>query len=705
MRYLFFLLAFTLFFKGYTQSVRYKDIAPMIESTSDEYALSVLKEFISTNLDHPAANLRIAALYIKQAQKADPLIEYEKIQALATEAKQRLFKASILIDEKEVKKNEDYYMWIVRLKQLTEVNYPLIKQFIDEEKSEINKMLNQLTLVYNDFTNSVGFYDQAVKEFMQVSSTYSSLKNLYMLYDDKLDEKFTSIKLNYDSCLLYFDRYKAETDTFPLKGYNQKLTVKPINIYRYDGLVSQVNFLKDDVEIWDYATWVDTVRSVVQGEIAGVRKLLDTNEDRQDNAIKNLTSGTNGNDNVIEVDKSIVFNLLRYDYNNPIVPLLKYKESKQKLLLEQANDTYYDTAKIGIERKLVYYNKMLYNIRDSDSLIAQFNSRFDPVRMHKYEGFLDKYYGGIDGSKQYMFAEKNDLRKDFGIYGTLFKEGVESIRPVDSIGTYTKYKTLKIPLAIQAFDSEELANGSLFTTKMLETPDGGYYLAGFYGPDKKSKNSKVFLASLNPKKTVKWFNEYDIEIDSAGTDSNNSVAAITLTNEGVALLIHSKQMDKDVSITTFIHVLQDGTLKNAKRLNSNLFPRKLLFNEEQSNFLACFTGATANMVNSERNKLDLVNINSLGEQAWVYSDSETGGYVDAVTTQNGILIIRNILAGGNSSVLLTTIDNGKKTNEKSFFTNAADQVNRVFKLNDSSISLMGADYFSIVNAKLEMIYP
>lgn len=137
MKYIIFIMALMFSIGGYTQSVKYKDIAPIIETTSDEYALSVLKEFIVTNLDHPAANLKIATLYLKQAQETDPLIEFTKMQALAEEAKQRLFKASLVIDDKEVKKNEDFYLWVAQLKQQPVANYEIVHQYMEEKKMRL----------------------------------------------------------------------------------------------------------------------------------------------------------------------------------------------------------------------------------------------------------------------------------------------------------------------------------------------------------------------------------------------------------------------------------------------------------------------------------------------------------------------------------------------------------------------------------------
>lgn len=699
------LIGFSLY--GNAQIAKYKDVVPMIEGTSDEYAIEVLHAFLINNLDHPAANLRIASYYLKKVDETDPLIEYEKIQALANEVKQRLFKASLLIDEKEVKKHRAFYGWIAKQNQTTEVSLSLVTQHISRLNETANKTLISLPLVYSDFTNAVDFYDKAVKNFANISRSYPSLKNLYLSYDDKLNNQFSDLKSDYESSLTYFKNYKAKIDTFSLKGYSQTLTVKPINVFRYDGLVNQINFLHNNVHVWDYSAWVDTVQTVVNGDIAALRTLLKINEERQVKALENIASTAHSiNIKVVKVDKSLVFNLLRYDYNNPIIPLLKYKESKQKLLIEERNSTYFDTANIDIKRKLIFYNKMVYQIKDSDSIIAQFKNRFNAVGMTKYKRFLDTHYKGIDGSSQYMANEKNELRKELAIYGELLREGVESLKPIDSIGSIITYKKIRIPLTVAKMDTALLAKGVLFTTKIIQTPDGGYYIAGEYKPTKKIRNTKVFLVKLSDKKKLKWFKQYDIKIDSAGNDSNNSLEGITLTNEGVALLIRSDHMGNSSYTNTLIQVLLNGNVKMAKRLDSKLFPRNLIYNEEQNSFVICFNGDSDKIENDAKNKLELVAINSLGKKSWTYTDSNIGSFVGLVRTEKGYLIIRNSTAINSSKALLTTVDfKGIKLKEEYLGIRPLGLVEWVYKLNDASIHLIGTNVYQMINSNLKKIYP
>lgn len=691
--------------QGHAQTTKYKDIVPMIERTSDTYTMEVLKVFLANNLDHSAVNLRLASLYLKQAKETDPLIDYERIQALAEQANQKLFKASLLITTKEVKKHDDYYMWIAQQNQLTSVNFELVQQHIQSEKIAIDGILKSLPLVYNDFTSAVDYYDKAVKNFADISSSYPSLKNLYLLYDDKLEAKFTQLKSDYDSSLILFANYKAKIDTFSLKGYNQTLSIKPINVFRYDGLVTQINFLHDEVEVWNYTAWADTVQSVINGDIAELRTSLKTNEERQTKALAKLAASSNvRNAKVVSVDKSLVFNLLRYDYNNPIVPLIQYKESKQKLLIEESNSTYFDTANIVIERKLIYYNKMLYQIKESDSIISQFKSRFNAVQMAKYKQFLDTQYNGIDGSSQYMAKEKNALRKELKIYGALLKEGVESIKPIDSIGLVLRYKRLQIPLRVEQVDTAFLATGVLFTTHIIKALDGGYYIAGKYKPNKKIRNTRVYLLKVGDNKRLKWFKYFDIKIDSLEADSNNSLESFALTNEGIALLIRSNHINNASYANTLIQVLLDGNIKAVTRLDSELYPRKLLYNDEQNSFVICYNGDEEELVSTAKNKLEIKTLNSLGEISWSYSDTSIGGFIGLVRTEKGYMLIRNSTSITSSKALLTTIDyKGLKVNEA--FLDVGSEIDRVYKLTDASIHLLGANMYQMINAKLEKVYP
>ncbi|MCF6359145.1 MAG: hypothetical protein L3J29_00100 [Cyclobacteriaceae bacterium] len=707
MRVLIYICLACLSIKSLAQVTKYKDIVPMIEGASDKYTMDVLNAFLIKNLDHPAANLKIASLYLKKALEVDPLIEYEMVQALAERAQQKLFKAGLLITEKEVNKRSEYYAWIAKKNEVTEVTFSLVKQELKSENEEVSKIIKSLPLVYSNFTTSVDFYDKSVKNFNQISSNYLSLKNLYLLYDSKLDEKFTTLKSDYDSSIYYFEAFKVNTDSFKLKGYNQILTISPINVFRYDGLVTQIDFLKNDVDIWNYGAWVDTVRAVVQGDIAELRKLLKTNEDRQNAAISKISSSAGNREAVVvPVDKSLVFNLLRFDYNNPIVPLLKYKESKQKLLIEEKNSLYFDTANIEIERKLLFYNKMVYQILESDSIISQFKNRFDAVRMAKYKLFLDENYKGIDGSSQYMASEKNNLRKELAIYGELLQEGVESIKPIDSIGTTVRYKSLRVPLYIARIDTALLATGVPYTTHILAAPDGGFYVAGEYKPNKKLRNTKVYLLKINSQNKLKWFKNYDIEIDSAGVDSNSKLASITLTNEGVAMLIRSTHLTSQSHANSLVQVLLDGNIKIAKRLGSDLYPRKVLYNEEQNSFVISYNGNNLTLDDSEKNKFELKTINSLGEVSWTYSDANVGSFVGFLRTENGYIIARNSISLGKPKVLLTKVDfAGVKGQEKIINLGVSVPIQRIYKLNDASIHLIGDGLYQMINANLEKVYP
>lgn len=693
-------------FYGFAQT-KYKDIVPMIEGTSDDYTMEVLKTFLATNLDHPAANLRIASLYLKQATKTDPLIEFDKMKALADQSRQKLIKANLMINQKEIKKHSDYYSWVAKQNQATEASVDMVIQHIANETIAADRILKTIPLIYHNFTNSVDYYDKAVKNFTQISSNYTSLKNLYLLYDDKLDDQFSSLKSSYDSSLYYFEAYKTMTDTFALKGYSQNLKVKPIFVFRYDGLVTQINFLKNEVDIWNYGAWVDTVRQVIVGDIAELRALLKTNEERQSKALEKLSNSPISKEaKVVEVDKSLVFNLLRFDYNNPIVPLLKYKESKQKLLIEDNNSTYFDTATIEIQRKLIFYNKMVYQIKDSDSLIAQFKNRFDAVRMGKYKLFLDEYYNGIDGSSQYMASEKNEIRKELRIYGSLLKEGVESIKPLDSIGIVIRYKKMAFPLRVDTIDDALLETGVPYTTQIIEAPDGGYYLAGQYKPDKKTRNTKVYLIKLGVHKKLKWFKAYDVKIDSAVVDSNNKLAGLTLTNEGVALLIRSNHLTNESYTNTLFQVLLDGNLKEARRLESTLYPRSLLYNENQNSFIICYNGDVASIKPVAKYNLELTAINSLGEVSWSYTDSSVGSFAGLIRTGKGYIIARNSNAENTPNVLLSEVDfAGSKQKEVLLKIGSTSSIYRMYKLNDASIHLIGSGYYQMINANLEKVYP
>ena len=152
MRNKLFLLAMLLFLSGSLFGQKYKDLFPRIVAADDENAFELLNAYLESELDHPNANIRLAIIYVKRYKAIDVLREQEKALALAKQARSYLTKSKILVTEREVKRNDEFYTGIFE-PGLTP-DFAQVANYIDTESLAAIDFVNKVPAIYQSFTNS-----------------------------------------------------------------------------------------------------------------------------------------------------------------------------------------------------------------------------------------------------------------------------------------------------------------------------------------------------------------------------------------------------------------------------------------------------------------------------------------------------------------------------------------------------------------------
>lgn len=694
---------------------KYKDIFPQIIAADEDVAFDILNNYLISDFDHPNANFRMAKIYVDRYKQADVLRDYERALALAEQAKFKLIKAKVTIDEREVKRNEEFYMGVLDDGQFS---FAAISAFIDTETLAANEFELKVPPIYKEFTRSVEKYDEAVKSFSNIVGSHASLKELYLLYNEDLSKQLAKLSSDYDSTKIYFDSYLALREAYSVNSVKQSYSEQPIKVYRLDGLVTQINFLQPQINLWDYAAWVDSVNTVVQKNIADLRKDLEANENKLKDALVKVKSVQNPDSfQVARVDKALIFNLMKYDYKNALVPLLSYQEFKQELIKAQRRKGYFDTANIAIDRKLAYFSDMMYATKKADSILNEFDTRFSPEQLQRHSEFVNSSFGGPDEMKTYMANEKVANNKLFLEQIKSIKEGILEEEPIDTSGVEAKYRRMVIPVFNVEKPLEELPTGYLKTKYILKSADETVYVAGHQINDPKNKNIEIGIAKLSAENKPIWVKAIDLEIDSAGVDANHYLGDVKLTSEGIAVTIRSVALDSSRVINSLVHLTSSGEIKFAKRLQTELFPRELVFVENSNLFILSYFGEQRKVNNKAENSLTVRAYNGLGEEVWHYDNLLSGTYEKMLTTQNNILIggnytrIKNeagrtfsVTNGTNAYLLRLSLTGGLET-IKCYSSNKGYDVTTFYKVSDRNINLIGPnDEHIIVDGNLEKVY-
>lgn len=692
--------------------VKYKDLFLTFPGLSETEVKSALKEFWAQEPDHPNTNFRLAMLYKSAFQKADPLTEYVYALANAEQAKIRFLKAKQLVDQREVDRNNEYYQPFFKTldsKGRPNVEYPLVASSIQNSYDSLELFLAKITPIYTSFTQSVNHYDQAVKIFAEISHDYASIEDIYLLHDQKLDGRLTRLKNNFDSTIINLNQYISLVKSYPIKDHRQQYKVNPIYTYRLDGLLTNINFLTNQIDLWDYSSWVDQVRKEVSTQVADLRKKIQANDQKLNESISKLNSGADVSPYLL--DKQLIFSLNHLERQSLILAVLQYKSFKQGILIQSRQKA--DSA--NIQHQAVITSNLIHLNRKADTLILEAQNRYNPYRVSKHEQFINTAYKSSKGLEDYLTTESKEIKSAYQSYSSQLHQSLAKMDKAEDRFTnremIIRIGKLTVPLNIQSPTPEGLENGTMFTLLNKKNSDGSTYLAGVYQPDKKIKNVVTFVARLNPDGKPAWVKDFNIPVDSTATsDANNYLGPLVLTQEGCALIVHSKQLTGLNQKNTFVYLNEKGDRKLFIRLPDKSYPRNLLYTEKTNSFVVLFKGMEETQDNTKVENISIATFNVLGDMLWRKEYALTGNVVDLVPVIDGHIIAGNFsiikdLKGKEtrtkvanhecSPYLIKISERGEMIYVNPIATPYSVYVNRVIKVSDNSINLIGyADNFS-----------
>lgn len=701
------LILFTLVCSG--QSLKYKDLVPLLPSYSPEQQKTTLKEFLLEDLDHPNANFRLALLYEQNYRKTDPLASYPYAMANAEQARIRFFKSRQVIDEREISRNNEYYAPIFNrydAKGKPDVPFTLVQTKLTGGYDSADLFIRKMPAIYSSFTKSVNNYDQAVRLFAQITREYQSPEDLLLLHDAALDERLSQLKMRYDSCIYYLDNYLALTREYPLNGHRQEYKIHRIETYRLDGLLTRLNFLTNHIDLWNYAAWVDEVRKTVQTDIATLRHSIQNSYQSIESVLeKAQTATTDLLPTPVTLDKQMVYNLNHFDRQSALLALLEYKEFLQHWNIQNRGKQL-DT--ISSDRNAEVYSGLIYSNRKADSLLQDFRSRISLARVNKHKDFVSAHFGGLPGIEKYALEEQKKIEETFKAYVDELRENITHRISV-SEGFVTKENMLKagrfnVPLLQQPATPEGLDQGILFTQFNRRNPDASAYVAGIYKPDKKKNLVATFVARINPDGKLGWFKEFSVSVDSAvQNDAHTYLGPVVLTQEGCAFVVRSLHATRGDAINTFIYVNEKGEEKIRTRIPETSYPRFIKYSEKTNSFLLTLKGVEERQNFAQSERIQLFAINVLGQLVWKKELEMTGTVTDLVSLIDGYLLTGNymVMRDGNGKEFRTKVgsfecspflikfnEQGDILTTKPIETPNSVYLQRVVKINDNSINLL-----------------
>jgi hypothetical protein len=406
------LIQFILLFlitSAFSQKVKYKDIYALLSTKQFEQAEPFLKRYLKENDDNPNAFLFMGNIFQEKSSKNDVL---KQTKIAITNIDSAIFyydRAHKTIDDREVRKNKEYYQAYNRRDLRTgEFGVKLSDiQFDIEKKIEgLKERIDKVKMVKYYFALADTTYERSNALFTSLQKGYPSERQMYLRADANTVRSLSMLSVRFDSCLKAFENYKASTTTLGKTGYNQNVTLVDIADFKNDG-AELVDLYKDDVKLWDYKKFAEKARQTIENGIFPMREHLITYDIEINKLRERLNSDSISvrNDLTKLIDKLLYEQLKQYDPEPLPMSVFSLKTADleyRSLLLEHRHLK--DSADIHVQVGML--NREIKMLAKLDSIGDRLSDDVLEEKVVDYAHFIESTYSNTAVLKSYVRSLK-----------------------------------------------------------------------------------------------------------------------------------------------------------------------------------------------------------------------------------------------------------------------------------------------------------
>ncbi|GIV38435.1 MAG: hypothetical protein KatS3mg033_0235 [Thermonema sp.] len=501
----------------YGQKIKYsRDIYPLIQEGNYLQAYRMLHIYLQKEPDAINAYYQLARISEQRANRFDPLLQGHIVMRYADSCIYYFSEFDKRLTEKELRKNAEYYEDFfdeedkASGKPKIEINE--VKPVIEQKIAHYRRLKENLSTILRHFGKAVEHYDASLRLYNGLTEQYYTYKELLILADENVIETLNRLALHYDSTVYYLDRYRRALDQYPLEGYNQRYTVRPIVDFRIDGVEPFVDFLRPDIQLWNYAQWARQTVENIQKEIKPLKQSLAA-------AFKEAIQAAD-NKQSYEIDRPLLLKLNRYDYNSLISNLIEYYAHKSAYA--QAEQIAKLETNLDAREEAQRFSELLFYGGKAKEALSASLAAANEKNFKKYETILNSRYTSLNTLRQALSQEDAWINQEVRRLETEVKDQIN--RLLESMPV-TSYENVPLPTTPNWRPLDEVKEGEWVVAESVKDGAGNYYLCGF----RRAANDQLtgFVVKISEGKVVWMHQEKESE-----AQTSTAYTSLTLTEDG-----------------------------------------------------------------------------------------------------------------------------------------------------------------------------
>lgn len=518
---------------GIAQKIKYKDLFPVLNAKNYEEGGPKLVQYLSDpkNQEDANPNYQMALMLEDRLMKYNVVSDTAKIYATGDSAISYFNIAKTLIDEKELKRNDEYYQSFFRRDLRTGdfgIKVSDVHLDIENQIAAVTARVSDVKSMHEKLNTVARNQRLATKAYQTLVSAYSSYYP--MLLSASAEDQTTLMEIERTGKLSKDDAANIKDLAKKLGSdkYQEEVEIKEIANFGVDGM--EITSVKEgSISLWDFESWARNAQSELRGGI-GLFKTMINNYSQEIREKK--TKVKNSQDVEIGVfSPELQKQFDQYDPESVVEKLLRVEMHEAKVMKYvdlQINPALMDSAKIGSQ--LAIYSNAKANVDTMNLLVESITTDELNEAKKRYPDYINSFFKKYGTASKYVqeMTEWSRRNRDWIGQSVQFWSDKNKWGIIKTEGEPERM----VPLVVQD------APGSDFYTfgKVIETiPEIIVYGADFV-------TKKGYVSSFGEDRVQQWTLEYPLP----GTEAFKYVTdTLPTANGAVSFYVYNKNASEN----------------------------------------------------------------------------------------------------------------------------------------------------------------
>ncbi|MDH5397142.1 MAG: hypothetical protein OEX02_03295 [Cyclobacteriaceae bacterium] len=632
------------------QKIKYKNLYEDITSgkVNNDILLTQLKEHKKAEPEEGNQYYQLGRIYAGRTKQFDVLMQITGALQVADSAIHYLTLAKRVIDEKEVKRKDEYYASFLNTpegKGKDEVTIAMVYKNIDRMVIETKKFKTNAKKIHDLFNDAINNYYAANDIFTEIYSTYTTYKEMALIADDAFLRKLAEMKFYFDEGVGFLKQYQEAIKAYPIEGYNQQYQLAEILNYRLHGL-TKASFLQNNISLWNYGKWHDEILLYLKNEIGPLRKTVEETELALNKKTAEINKSAVPDDEEYRIAPESMMLIRKYDPGSFLVDVFKYKEAN----INVVNSKILALDSIDFSKRSRRYASTLFYARAALRSLDHATNNMSEKSTNRHRVFMGKYYK--QGVPAFISSEKKAISPEVSKSVSNLKGELVLLKSID--GALQKYDTLDDGQVVPLFKSPTSRIDSLnneYVTLDIFEGNGFSFISGYQYTDGKRKAFVAYYVADR----LQWMSR-----PKTAPDMESEAMTITSVGQGSACLVFTyAEGDKANGHTLLAEFTNQGKEMLQTRVANTKFPKDIIYTPADNLFACIFE----NYNEQEPNMAKTVYISKIDQEGlaeWEAAVNITGEAMALTPFRDGLVLTCNVreAMGSNGDKMVAGTSNG-----------------------------------------------